>query len=419
MSSMRLASPRQDTTRFVQPLTRPQLIYRVTAGMACMMAAIGLVRYAYGPLLPAMLHAKWVDPPSAAYIAGANFGANLLAALLCARLARRWTAGRVAQWALLLGVIASVGDAFPLGVWWIGLCRSFAGCTAAGIMILIPVIAVRGVAPKYRGTVVGLLVAGSGAGVVIASLVLPFVIKSGPQDGWLLIGAGTLLCTVFAWPMLRPVPDENEHVKPVSVPRRARVVLILMLAAYMTFAACSVPHSVFLSAYLHKDLGLSTGAAAMAFVSFGIGLSLGGPMLSGAVVKFVGLRIGAMLSVLLGVVAIAIVLVTRDVSWVIASGCLLGMAQMGTVPIGSVCCLELAGPTGHAAWWARFTAGYTLGVTIGTLIMGAILSAGLGYIDGFWMAAGFSIVSLALLVLVIFIRVSPGDLAKSAEAGAS
>ncbi|MDG1838818.1 MAG: YbfB/YjiJ family MFS transporter [Phycisphaerales bacterium] len=400
----------------MQILTRAQLIYRITAGMACMLAAIGLVRYAYGPLLPAMLHAKWVDPPSAAYIAGANFGANLLAALLCARLARRWTACRVAQWALLMGVIASVGDAFPLGVWWIGACRVLAGCTAAGIMVLIPVIAVRGVAPKYRGTVVGFLVAGSGAGVIVASLVLPLVIKSGPQNGWLLIGAGTLLCTVFAWPMLRPAPDTVVQTKPIPVPRRARIVLILLLAAYMMFAACSVPHSVFLSAYLHKDLGLSTSAAAMAFVSFGIGLSLGGPMLSGAVAKFVGLRIGAMLSVLLGVVAIAIVLVTQNVSWVIVSGCLLGMAQMGTVPIASVCCLELAGPTGHAAWWARFTAGYTLGVTIGTLIMGAMLSAGFGYIDGFWMAAGFSVVSLALLVLVICIHVNSEDQCQVVEA---
>lgn len=402
--------------RPIEPLTRPQIIYRVTAGMACMLAAIGLVRYAYGPLLPAMLHAKWMDPPSAAYIAAANFGASLLTALVCARLARRWTAGRIAQWALLLGVIATVSDAFPLGVWWIGLCRLLAGCAATGIMILIPVIALRGIDPKYRGTVIGLLVAGSGVGVVVASLVLPLVIKSGPQNGWLLIGAGTLLCTLFAWPMLRPVVGAPESVKPLPVPPRARVVLILMLAAYVMFAACSVPHSVFLSAYLHKDLGLSPSAAATAFVSFGIGLTLGGPVLSGAVARFMGLRVAAAISILLGTVAIVIVLVTQDVSWVIVSGCLMGMGQMGMVPIGSVCCLELAGPTGHAAWWARFTAGYTFGITAGTLIVGAMLSAGLGYIEGFWMAAGFSIVSLILIVLVIFIRVSPAEQCQTGKA---
>jgi predicted MFS family arabinose efflux permease len=393
----------------VQPLTRPQLIYRVTAGMACMLSAIGLVRYAYGPLLPAMLHAKWMDPPSAAYIAAANFGANLLTALLCARLARRWTAGRVARWALLLGVISLVGNAFPLSVWWIGLCRSLAGCTAAGIMILIPVIVLHGISPKYRGTVVGLLVTGAGIGVIVASLMLPLVIKSGPQDGWLLIGAITLLCTLFAWPMLRPVHGPTETVNPVPVTLRTRVVLILMLASYVMFAVCFVPHSVFLSAYLHKDLGLSTSDAAMAFVSYGIGLAIGGPILSGVLARVVGLRIGAVLSNLLGITAIVIVLVTRDVSWVIVSGCLLGMAQMGMIAIGSVCCLEFAGPTGHAVWWGRFAAGLSLGLIAGTLIMGALLSAGLGYIDGFRMAAVFSIVSVAILGLVLFIHMSPAE----------
>lgn len=405
--------------RPIEPLTRLQIIYRVTAGMVCMLAAIGLVRYAYGPLLPAMLHANWMNPPSAAYIAGANFGANLLAAMVCARLARRWTAGRIVRWGLILGVISLVADAFPLGVWWIGLCRALAGCTAAATMVLIPVIAVRGINPKYRGTVVGLLMTGAGLGVILASLMLPLAIKPGPRDGWLLLGAVTLLCTLFAWRLLRPLHGPIETANPVPISQRARLVLILMLAGYVMFAVCFVPHSVFLSAYLHKDLGVSPSAAAMAFVSYGIGLSIGGPILSGMLARKIGLRIGAMVSIILGITAIAIVLVTKDVALVVASGCLLGMAQMGIIAIGSVCCLEFAGPTGHAVWWGRFAAGLSLGVTAGTLIMGAMLSAGFGFIDGFKMASGFGVVSLILIVLVIFIRVSPLGQSKTAEAGAS
>ncbi len=184
------------------PLTRGQYLYRVFAGMACLLAAVGFVRYAYAPLLPAMFHAKWLDPTSAAYIGAVNFGANLLAALACARLARAFTAGRVARWSLLLGVIATTGDALPLGTWWIGLCRLLAGCTAAGVIILLPVIAVRGIEPRHRSVISGLLFTGAGLGVVIASLVIPWSIGSGPAGGWLVMGGGTLLCTLFAWPLL-------------------------------------------------------------------------------------------------------------------------------------------------------------------------------------------------------------------------
>ena len=260
-------------------LTRSQLIYRVFAGMACLLAAVGFVRYAYGPLLPAMFHASWLDSTSAAYIGAVNFGANLIAAMACARLARMFTAGRVVRWSLILGIAATAGDAFPLGLWWLGLCRGLAGCTAAGVIILMPVIAVRGLDPKYRSTVVGLLFTGAGAGVVLASVLIPLAIGTGPRNGWLLMAAGTAACTVFAWPMLRPVPDASERVKPEVVRGAPRRALVLLLLGYAMFAVCSVPHSVFLSAYLHKELGLATGEAAFAYVSFGIGLALGGPVL--------------------------------------------------------------------------------------------------------------------------------------------
>ena len=124
------------------------------------------------------------------------------------------------------------------------------------------------------------------------------------------------------------------------------------------------------------------------------------------VARCCGLRLGAFAAVLCGTAAIAIVLLSRSVPLVIVSGGLLGMAQMGMVPIGSVCCLELAGPTGHAVWWARFTVGYTLGVTAGTFIMGAMFSAGWDYIDGFWMAGCFNVVALVCVGAVLFMRAS-------------
>ena len=387
------------------PLTRGQYLYRVFAGMACLLAAVGFVRYAYGPLLPAMFHAKWLNPTTAAYVGAVNFGANLLAALVCARLARVFTAGRVARWALLLGVMAATGNAVPLGTWWIALCRLLAGCSAAGIIILLPVIAVRGVEARHRSVISGLLFTGAGIGVIIASLVIPLSIGSGPGGGWLVMGGGTLLCTLFAWPLLRPTPDASELRKPEAVRSGNRAALIALLLSYGLFAVCAVPHTIFLSAYLHHELGLPPPQAALAYVSFGIGLTLGGPVLSSGLAKFVGLRKAAIASVLFGTAAIVIVLLTRDVTLVIVSAALLGMAQNGMMPIGAVCCLELAGPSGHAVWWGRFSAMYTLGVTIGALTMGAMFAAGLDYIDGFWMAACFNAVSLLLAIVVNCMRV--------------
>lgn len=380
------------------PPTKLQFTYRVLAGMACLLAGVGMVRYAYAPLLPSMFHEHWLDPTSAAYVGAVNFGANLLAAMFMAALARRFTVGRVARWALVLGVLATAANAIPLGPVWIGGCRFLAGCTAAGVIILTPILCVQGIDKSLRSVVVGLIFIGAGIGVIAASLLIPLVVTDGPSGGWWMVSAVTLACTLFAWRLMRPQRTQGSTEKPRKLCPMARRGLVTLLVGYSLYAVASVPHAIFLSAYLHHDLGVPTGKAAMAYASFGIGLAVGGPLLSSLLARVAGLRLGAIVSAIIGIIGILTVLLTKDVMLVIVSGGLIGMAQNGLVPIGSNCCLAIAGPSGHAKWWSIMSVGFTLGVVVGTLAMGVLFHAGWGYLEGFKLAAGVSVLSLICLV---------------------
>jgi MFS family permease len=379
-------------------LNQPSMTYRILAGMACILAGVGMVRYGYSPLLPSMMHDHWLTPSSAAYIGALNFAGNVIGAVFCASLARRFTVGRVLRWALLLGVIATGANAFNFGPVWIGVCRFIAGGTAAGAVILTPILCIQGLDQSRRSLVVGLIFSGGGIGVVMASLLMPTVVQVGPGGGWLTVSGVTLACTLFAWPLLKPVRNATAVKRVPKLSRAAFRAIGLLGIAYILFGISSVPHAIFLSAYLHVKLHLSPAHAAMAFASFGVGVGIGGPVLSSVLAQYAGLRIAAVVSTLIGGAAITMVLLTDNITLVICSGALMGMAQMGLVPIGSNCCIEIAGPAGHTRWWSVLSAGFTSGVIVGTLAIGALFQAGFGYIHGFWMAAAMSVLSIVFCI---------------------
>src|SRR5690606_41218090 len=59
------------------------------AGLCASLVGIGLARFAYTPLLPAIINAQWFSASTAAYLGAANLTGYLAGALLGAGFARR------------------------------------------------------------------------------------------------------------------------------------------------------------------------------------------------------------------------------------------------------------------------------------------------------------------------------------------
>ena len=178
--------------------------YRVFSCLLAMLAGIGLVRYSYSPLIPSMLDHHWITASEAGYLGTVNFLGNLVGAIFCAMLAHRFTAGRVCRAALLIGLLSVAASGLDLGFAWLAGCRFLAGLTAAGVMILTPVIAVSGIRQSARSTVIGSVFVGAGVGVIGLSLLLPIFITSSPSGGWFFTAALVLACTLLGWAGLSP-----------------------------------------------------------------------------------------------------------------------------------------------------------------------------------------------------------------------
>lgn len=374
--------------------------YRTFSAMLCMLVGIGLVRYSYSPLLPSMLDHHWLNPGQAGYLGTVNFIGNLAGALACAPLARWLGAVRICRVALLLGLMSVAASAWDLGFWWLVGTRSLAGLTAAGTMILAPIIAASGVENARRGRVIGIVFAGAGLGVIGLSFSLPLFLVNGPSGGWLFTAGLVLVCTVLAWRGLVEPADESSSPTSPQATGRSPLSLWILGLAYTLAAVGIVPHSIYLSAYVHQVLGEPVSFATMVFGVYGLGVLLGGPLLDGQLTGRLGTWLALIVSTAVGLVAVAVVLLTENVAWVIVSGGLLGMSQMGVASITAHRVLEIAGPANHTRWWARVTVGFNIGQAGGALAMGAMLHAGWSYAAGFWMAAGAFTGSILLALLV-------------------
>lgn len=88
------------------------------AGACASLVGIGLARFAYTPLLPAIIGAQWFAPSAAAYLGAANLAGYLAGALLGRPLAARLPAPVLLPGLMLLAAAAFFACAFPAPLPW-------------------------------------------------------------------------------------------------------------------------------------------------------------------------------------------------------------------------------------------------------------------------------------------------------------
>lgn len=377
--------------------------YRIFSCMLAMLVGIGLVRYSYSPLIPSMLDVHWITAAEAGYIGTSNFLGNMVGAIFCSMLAFRFTAGWICRWSMILGLLSVFGSSFDFGFAWFAGCRFLAGLTAGGVMILAPVIALSGIKTSARSTVIGMVFVGCGIGVIGLSLLLPIFVchePPHPARGWWFTSALVLVCIILSWRGLSPkvVTDKAQREDESDTPIAMKRMWIFMIA-YTLGGAGIVPHSIYISAYIHKILDMPLSFSTMVYAIYGAGVLVGGPIF-GAMSKLIGTYLALIATTTTCLAAVIIVLSTDSVWFVAGSSALLGAGQMGIAVCTTHRALQLVGPTNHTRWWGRLTIMFNIGQAGGAFAMGAMIHLHYGYLAGFWMGAGCLLLSAVLYSFV-------------------
>jgi len=334
-----------------RPAARTWSLTPAFAGAAATFSGIGLARFAYVPLFPAMVAAGWATGPEGGFLGATNLAGYLIGVLGGRGLAARLSTARALDAGMALVSLAFIACAWNGGVAWLALWRLVAGLAGGALMALAGPAVQGAVAPAQRGTGGGIVMMGVGGGVMAASLLIPSLLAAGLSVTWLALG----VLVIGLWILANPRwPRTPIAVAEITASRITGLALILI---YGLAGAGMVPHMVYFVDYAVRGCNLDPHLAALMWLLFGIG-AICGPLAGGRVADLWGAARTLKICLAIQLIAVALAL-SSSVTSLVISALLGGFAGLGITAIVLARARELAGPQAGILW-VRATAIYAL-----------------------------------------------------------
>lgn len=332
------------------------------AGFCASLVGIGIARFAYTPLLPAIVAANWFAASSAAYLGAANLAGYLAGAVLARPAARVVAVRGIIRWMMVLASVAMLASAWPLSFGWFFAWRFASGLAGGALMVLAATAVLPHVPPSRRGLASGIIFMGVGAGIAASGTLVPLLLRQGLVTTWLGLGAISVALTALAW---RGWPDDGVQLAVPTNPHRRSTrhasALRALYAGYALNAAGLVPHMIFLVDFVARGLGLGVQTGSAYWVVFGLG-ALAGPVLTGHLADRIGFGRALRLAYLIEAVAVAMPAVLPGTTWLVISSVVVGAFTPGIVPLALGRIHEVL-PHDHAAQkaaWSKATTSFAL-----------------------------------------------------------
>jgi predicted MFS family arabinose efflux permease len=337
------------------------IVWRAVLSAFCAsLIGIGLARFAYTPLLPAIIGDHWFEPAAAAYLGAANLAGYLLGALSGRPLSARIPLVLVLRAAMLLATAAFFACAYPMGFAWFFVWRFIAGAAGGALMVLAAPNVLPHVPASRRGLAGGAIFMGVGVGVAISGTLVPLLLAQGLRETWFGLGAVSLVLTLVGWNGWPSASAPAAHGS--ARPHGPKLwTLRALYAEYGLNAAGWVPHMVFLVDFIARGQGEGIKTGSEYWVVFGLGATVG-PLVVGHLADRAGFAAALRLAFLVQIVAVAIPALGLGRLWLIGSSFVVGSFVTGTVPLvlGRIHELLPHHPAQQKAAWSHATVGFAL-----------------------------------------------------------
>ncbi|GAA4697681.1 YbfB/YjiJ family MFS transporter [Phytohabitans rumicis] len=256
-------------------------------------SALGLGRFAYGLVLPAMAERLRWDLTRAGAMTTANGLGYLAGAMATAAVTRRLGIVATFRLGMVLCTVALAATATTTRYPALLASRALAGFAGALVFVAGAVLAPTTV-----------YFAGTGLGIVLAGAAIPPLVGHHPQHwplAWAVLAVASGLAAAASWTAARPTTTAAASDRLVRPVRR----LWPVAAVYLLFAAGYIAYITFLSAYL-AGRHASTAQTALTWILLGLAVMTAPTVWQRPIRHWPG---GRILAVLLGIIAGAAALV--------------------------------------------------------------------------------------------------------------
>src|SRR5690242_9019004 len=171
------------------------------AGLAALVVAMGIGRFAFTPLLPMMQADSGVSLADGGYLAAANYIGYLVGALLAMRPVRSDVAIRASLLAIGVSTLA-MGMTHGMAAWV--LWRMVAGMASAWALVHVSSWCLEQLGAAGKHGLAGVVFSGVGWGMALAGGVCLALMSAGASAShtWIALGAASLAVTVALWPRI-------------------------------------------------------------------------------------------------------------------------------------------------------------------------------------------------------------------------
>ncbi|MGK5740108.1 YbfB/YjiJ family MFS transporter [Micromonospora sp. URMC 103] len=215
-------------------------------------SALGISRFAYGLLLPAMRTDLHWSLAQAGALTTANSAGYLLGAALAGIAARRWRPTVTFRLGMVITALALAATAVSSAYLALLTARTAAGIGGALVFVAGGVIASRRAAAVRSPAPITIYFSGAGLGVAVSGASLPGLMAHAPHDwpmAWIGLAAFAVLATAASW----TAADVDGPELQASAGRRRVRRLWRTAVAYLLFAGGYIAYVTFLSAALSQE----------------------------------------------------------------------------------------------------------------------------------------------------------------------
>jgi predicted MFS family arabinose efflux permease len=373
-------------------------------------AGIGMARFAFGPVLPALRDDLGWSLTTGGAVQSANLGAYLVGSLMTPRIIRRYGLRRpywysyvaIGVTLLLTGIAGDVASQVAL--------RLIAGGTAGVLLISGGIIAARLSTGATSGLIIGLFFGGVGAGIAAAGLLLPIAFASdgGRRIVWWVMGAATIVAAPFVFLSLRaacasiaalPEPPLLSSARPDGV-----AVLVRLEIAYILFGLGSIGYMTFVVALL-RGQDASPGDVGAFWAVLGMASLVAGRLWASSINRSESGRLAGLMYLLMAGASM-VVIVSSTLGALIFSAAAFGSVFVSAVSATTHLIRVQLPQERWTATLARFTVGYGVAMTIGSTAAGAMS-------DRFGLPTSIFISALVLLLAAVAAGLQPGVAAET------
>lgn len=319
-------------------------VWAILSGVCATMTGVGLARFAYGPLLPAIVQAGWVSGGQGGALGAINLGGYLCGAAFAPALARAIGLRWALRLAMLVATVTFLLCAEPGGLAWLSPWRALTGM-AGGVLMVLAGPAVQAVVPaRMRGLAAGLIFAGVGSGIVIGAVLVPALLPIGLPAAWLALAGFAACLTAISWPLW---PD-------VQAPPAMRLPRLsgdsrLLVVSYACAAAGQAVHMVWWPDFLARGLGHSAGGAAAFWALYGVAAAIG-PSLYGALADRIGAARSMRVAMAMQVIGLGLPLLGTADPFLVLSAITAGGTSAGATALALTRAREVGGAAAPGIW---------------------------------------------------------------------